>query len=344
MARPFDLKRLEMTGDAFPIAEQVEGGVAASFSISENGSVAYLRGTPSNETQLAWFDRERKQLLPIGPVGRYNNVDLSANGNMVAFDRENDIFLFDIDRNLISPFISHSAADVAPIWSPNSRTIAFSSSREPTGNARQQNPNAGNLYERAVGVVGEEKLLLKTDAGKYVTDWSRDYLIYISSGDIWALPVPVPVDPKPLRITETPFVESQARVSPDQRWIAYSSNDSEKGIAVYVQSFLEPGAKQQVSAGTMPRWSSDSRELFYIAPAPTTLADVSSGTLMSVSIGIAGRELQIGIPVPLFPIRGSFTVAHDGRFLLNVTSTDQTSAPITVIHNWGATLKKRQRF
>ncbi len=344
MAQPFDARRLELTGDAFRIAEHVEGGATASFSISENGSLAYLNGTLAMEIQLAWVDRRSKQLSLVGAKGRYANVELSPNGKLLAFDRDNDVFLYDIDRDSTSRFISHAAADFAPKWSRDSRTIAFSSSREPTGNIGPQNVAAGNLYERAVGVVGEEKLFLKTDVGKTMTDWSPDgrYVVYASAGDVWALRVPVSTDAKPLRVTETPFIESQARVSPDGRWIAYVSNESGNRFAVYVQSFLEQGAKQQVSAGdgTAPRWSRDGRELFYIAPAPTTLAAVSAGTLMSVSIKVVGRDLQVGTPVPLFPIRGGFNVAPDGRFLVNVASADETPSPITVIHNWAATLKK----
>lgn len=343
MAQRFDVKRLELTGDAFPIAEQVLGGVTTSFSVSTNGSLAYVNTTTASAaSQLAWFDRQGKQVSTIGPVGRYINAELSPNGKMVAFNRDNEVLLFDIDRNQESRFVSHPAANIAPNWSPDSGTIAFSSSRESTGNAGPESVGAGNLYQRAVGVVGEERLLLKTDAAKRITDWRRDHIIYVSDGDIWALPIPVSDDPKPLRVTETSHNESQARVSPDGRLIAYVSNESGNRTAVFVQSFPEPGAKKQVSAGdgTTPRWNPGGEELFYIVPAPTNLSAVSAGTLMSVSIKTVGRDLQIRTPVELFRIRGGFIGFREGRFLLNVTSTAQGSPPITVIQHWGATLKK----
>jgi hypothetical protein len=93
-------------------------------------------------------------------------------------------------------------------------------------------------------------------------------------------------------------------------------------------------------AGVAPRWSHDGGELFYVVPAPTTLATVSAGTLTSVSIKAVGSELQIGAPVPLFSIRGGFNISRDGRFLLDVTSADTVPAPITVIHNWSAVLDR----
>jgi Tol biopolymer transport system component len=344
MAQRFDVERLELKGDAFAIAEQVEGGLTTAFAVSENGSLAYLKGTLAAESQLAWFNPLGKQLALVGERGRYANVELSPNGKLLAFERDNDVFLLDLDRNLTSPLMSHPAADFAPKWSPDSRTIAFSSSRDPAGNMGTFNRAAGNLYERGVGVVGEERLLLKTDAGKTMSDWSPDgrHIIYESGRDLWALPVPVSDASKPLRVTDTPFVETQARVSPDGRWIAYASSESGNRLAVYVQSFLTRGAKQQVStgAGVAPRWSHDGGELFYVVPAPTTLATVSAGTLTSVSIKAVGSELQIGAPVPLFSIRGGFNISRDGRFLLDVTSADTVPAPITVIHNWSAVLDR----
>jgi serine/threonine protein kinase len=201
MAQPFDVKRLALTGEAFTVAEHVQGGVTTSFSISENGSLAYLNETPATEAQLAWFDRQGKQLSLVGEKGRYNNLELSPSGKLLAFDRDLDVFVLDLDRNQTSRLTSHEAADVAPKWSRDSRTVAFSSGRDRANTL--QNQTVGNLYERTIGVVAEEKLLLKTDAGKTMTDWSPDgrYLVYVSESDVWALPVPVSSESKPLRVT-----------------------------------------------------------------------------------------------------------------------------------------------
>ena len=349
MAQPFDVRRLELTGEAFPIAEGVAGGVTTPFSVSMNGSLAYVREVSGGESQPTWFDRTGKQLELAGAAGEYRNLELSPDGNYLAFDRGTppDIFVLDILRGLTSKFTTSAATDAAPVWSPDSRTIAFSSSREPAGTNRPQNTRAGgNLYTRSLGVVGEDKQLSKSAGGKTPTHWSRDeqYLVYISGEDIWALSLVGEV--KPIRITETPFAEGNARISPNGDWIAYDSLGSGMQSEVYIQSFPQPGKKVQVSkGGYLPRWSVDGKELFYLALYPDP-------SLMAVTITSTGSEYHVAAPVPLFPTRlpnptglsglpgsRSYDVSRKG-FLMNVITTEPAAVPVTVIHNWAAGLKK----
>jgi dipeptidyl aminopeptidase/acylaminoacyl peptidase len=147
--------------------------------------------------------------------------------------------------------------------------------------------------------------------------------------------MPVSADPKTLQLTETPFDESNAKISPDGRLIAYQSNESasRNEQEVYVQSFPQPGFRLPVSTrgGAVPRWSTDGRELFYFAP------DL---TLMSVKIEFIDWKLRLGTPRPLFstPLRygegEEYDVASNGSFLFNVASSERPPAPITVILNW----------
>jgi serine/threonine protein kinase/Tol biopolymer transport system component len=367
MAQPFDVKRLQAAGEAFPMADAfVEGRSASSgpFSVSASGGLAYLRplnisgGTIPN-TQFAWFDRKGKQLALAGPPGPYifgsigellrtlvkgelrlsGFPELSPDGKLVSFSRDtpSDIWILDIEKSLTSRLTSDPAEDSFPVWSPDGRTIAFRSTRD----------GLGNLYTRAVGAVEEDKPMLKDEASKYPSDWSRDgkYITYFTSaGDIWALPVSGDSgERKPLRVTQTKFNESDAKFSPDGRWIAYVSNEPGQS-QVYIQSFPAPGFKQQVSTagGIMPRWSRDGKELFYI----------EMPNLMAVSVKDAGSSLQIGTPASLFSLRVPLldNVAADGRFLSfsslatgGATTTTQSSpAHIVVIQNWAATAPKRK--
>jgi Tol biopolymer transport system component len=244
----------------------------------------------------------------------------------------------DIRKGVTSRLVSHpEGASTFPVWSPDGRSIAFTYT---TG-----------MYERAFGVVGEDKLLLKPEPLLSPTDWSRDGRYIVGNNlpsqpyDLWALPLFG--DRKPLRVTETPFNEVGARFSPDGHWIAYLSNESPgPPYQLYMQSFPEPGKKQQVSTNGafIPRWGRDGKELFYVEP------DL---TLMAVSIKSNGSSLEAGAPTRLFkaPIDSttlgngrSYDVAEDGRFLINVvpgaSSPARVSASITVILNWAAGLKK----
>ncbi len=317
MAQPFDAKRLELSGEAFPVADPfvpARTEIAGPFSVSARGELAYYVPTAGGaigvNTELHWYDRAGKSLGVAGEGGEYTYPDLSPDSKFVAFSRgsPSDIWVLDIAKHLTSRLTSDPAADTNPKWSPDGRTIAFTSERE----------GAGNIYTRAVGAVGADKLLYKDDMAKSLCDWSRDgkYLAYVANGDVWALPLSGESSAgKPVRVTETAFTEYYAQISPDSRWIAYDSNETGRR-EVYIQSFPQPGFKQQVSTtgGVMSRWSRDGRELYYYL-----LTDM---VVMAVSIKPAGASLEIGAPAPLV-IRPSgaskiYSVSADGRFLLQV--------------------------
>ena len=127
----------------------------------------------------------------------------------------------------------------------------------------------------------------------------------------------------------------------DGKWIAYNSLEIGSRNEVFVQPFPQGGLRKQVSVrgGWLPRWSPDSRELFFFELEPEAV-------LMSVAIASAGPELTAAPPVRLFAARlpnitgyqtfrvapgsRSYDVAPDGRFLVNVNTADSIAAPITL--------------
>ena len=147
-------------------------------------------------------------------------------------------------------------------------------------------------------------------------------------------------DHKPFPYLQTGFNLGNAQLSPDGRWVAYTSNESGR-YEIYVQSFPEPGAKAQVSleGGNQPRWRRDGKELFYMA---------ADRRLMAVPI-TTGAALQPGPPAVLFEthllestvyVPAQYDVAPDGqRFLLNVAK-QTTAVPVTVMLNWPAAIRK----
>jgi Tol biopolymer transport system component len=139
---------------------------------------------------------------------------------------------------------------------------------------------------------------------------------------------------KPTPFVNTRFDETLGQFSPDGHWIAYQSNEPGR-FQVYVQPFPATGAKWSISinGGTQPRWSPDGKELFFIAP------DLK---MMSAGIRTTGSTIEVAPPVALFQtrivnslsqIKHQYTIAHDGRFLIN-TAQESSASPITVILNW----------
>jgi Tol biopolymer transport system component len=358
MAQAFDARRLELAGEAVPIAEDLPNSGPAFFSVSTTGALAYrtgvsIAGNPT--TQLTWFDRGGKVLGTVGEPGQYDTVALSPNGTQVAVSRNDpqaasrggarghtDIWLHEFSRARPTRFTFDPGLDNMAVWSPDGSRILFASTRD----------GVRNLYEKVSSGMGNDEPLLQSQEAKYPHDWSRDgrFLVYSvvvgAKAELWVLPR-TGDDRKPQPYLQTASFASQARFSPDSRWIAYTQADLSGQNEVYVRPFPAAPGQWIVSkgGGAQPRWRRDGKELFYVSP---------DSKLMSVEVATASGTFQAGIPNTLFaaPIRGggaNFEVtrydvtANGQKFLINTlpaTATSAPSSPITVVLNWTAGLKK----
>ena len=342
MAQAFDAKRLETVGDAFPIAVAVQSEPSMArgvFAVSENGVLAYQTGSARNGSQLAWFDRNGKQLSLLGDVADYGQIQLSPDGKRLALtivDPQNgnqDIWLYEVARGLRMRYTVDPADERSPVWSPDGSRIVFSSNRKAHF----------DLYQKSSRGVGNDEPLLESDLEKHPMSWSPDgqFLLYLSvdpktKADLWVLPLGG--DRKPFPFLQTEFNEFNGQFSPDGRWIAYSSDES-GGNQIYVVPFPGPGGKQQISTsgGRQPKWRGDGKEIFYLAP---------DNKLMATEVSGQGTSLVVGAVRPLFEVHpyesgNVYDVATDGRrFLVNTAVEQKASAPITLVINWTADLKR----
>jgi len=345
LARPFDAKRLQLTGEAFPVAEQVQffgAGGSATFSVSENGILAYQASAVGELSQLLWFDRGGKQLESAGAAADYYHPRLSHDGRRVAVavvdpqTADLDIWLYDLARRVSTRFTFGPAVNIFPIWSPDDSRIVFASNRK----------GLHDLYQKPASGTGDDELLLfSATSSKFPTDWSQEGgLIAFHStdtkskrgSDIWVFSV---ADRKARPFLSTPFHEGSAQFSSDGQWITYVSTESGKR-EVYVQPFPASSGKWQISSagGSYPRWRRDGKELFYVA---------LDKTLMAVEIR-SGSGFAAGVPKPLFrtqmkwlDIGFQYDVSPDGkRFLINTLAEEEKADAITVVQNWTAELKK----
>jgi Tol biopolymer transport system component len=242
-----------------------------------------------------------------------------------------DIWSFETASGRARRLTFDRGSDAEPVWSPDGTRILFASNRR----------GSFDLYQMTVGAMGQqEELLLSAPGSLSPRDWAIDGQIAYETYQRRLFLLSPGGGAKPRTLFTTGFAVDHVRVSPDRRWIAYSSNES--GIdEVYVRPFLSAAPSVwQVSArgGTAPQWRSDEQELFYLG---------SNQTVMAVAVK-SGSRFEAATPHPLFRVRGtqtmgrpldSFAVTRDGRrFLINQPASG-VSPPITVVVNWQSALK-----
>ncbi len=342
MAQPFNAKRLELTGDAFPIADPVqedEGRILGVFSASETGVLTYLEGKSGADRQLIWVDRSGKKVGEIPGTDAYGDQQISPDGKRVSFtlgSSGSDIWIYDIARGMKTRLTFGSAssqANLAGIWSPDGSRIAYTGIRA----------GAFGLFQRSSDGSGNEEVIQEgAQAPKYPNDWSPDgrVLAYYESKmgiwEIWMVPLSDPS--KPHAFLQSQFGQFGARFSPDGKWMSYCSFESGRS-EVYVVPFPGPRGKWQVSTGggTWPRWRRDGKELFYLSP---------DNKIMAAEVKGSGSSFEVGAIRALFetrPYRGSgasFDVTADGQRFLISYAVEQPTAAITLVVNWTAEVKK----
>ncbi len=345
-ALPFDVKSLKVTGDMFPVAEQVWLGAATgfgAFSVSGNDLLAFRSGSATPNRELVWINRAGNRVGVVGKPGAYEDLAISRDGKTVALlvnsGTRNDIWLQDVGRGVLSRFTFNAGFSGSPVWSPDGSRMIYAF--EPEG------AFAFEFYLKPIGGNSQAELLFHSVVGGGQDDWSPDgkWLVYQEVGhetahDLWLLPLTP--DRKPVPYLVTRFDERSARFSPDGKWIAYESNESGR-FEIYVQTFPASGAKYQISSlgGTDAQWRRDGKEVFYIG---------ADKKLMVVPVKL-GSTLEAGAPQALFPVPETRTLLKsfvyepsvDGqRFLVDVPAAGEVAAapPLTIVTNWQNVLKK----
>jgi serine/threonine protein kinase/Tol biopolymer transport system component len=361
LAWPFDARKPAVRGEAIAVAENV-----AEFAVSDTGMLVYHEKAGVRSTfglsllnfrprRLVWFDRDGKDAGTVETPPGYHLPVLSPDGHKVAVSAPaangiNDMWVIDTQRGITSRLTFSAHETGLSVWSPDSAQIAFSgiTSGFPS-----------SIYKHAANGSGSEELL-STGAPDELAlpfDWTANGLILFgrlqlatpAQTDIWALPTGGGATPYP--VLQTPFNKAGAKVSPNGKWIVYTSNES--GMTqVNVEPFPALGqGKWQVSTrgGISPKWRSDGRELYYLA---------LDGNVMAVDVDTSKDAFESGSPRALFstpmemPTSDEqpdtlFDASPDGqRFLLNLPLPRENSAaafadtPLQVIVNWTAGLGK----
>ena len=343
MARPFDPSARRLTGDPVSVATDIPGGAVswggAQFGVSASGLLVHMRGARIMSTVLQWRDRTGSIVETLSEPGGYWEPKLSYDGKRVAVavgQDVADIWIHDLQGDLQTRFSFDAADDRTPLWSPDDRSIVYHSAQT----------SIGDIYLRPVSGQESAKLIYGAKTQIALTDWSRDgrriffnYLEPNENGwDTWALDMEGFTAEA---VLAGPGDQTDASLSPDGRYLAFSSDESGQ-TEIYVQSYPAAAGRWMVSGdriagrATHPLWRGDGKELFY----------VRGSALMAVPV-VTDEGFTFGTPRFLFSlnlnsVNAAYDPRQDGQQILTnempATNRDQVGARL--IQNWTAVLAR----
>jgi serine/threonine protein kinase/Tol biopolymer transport system component len=336
--RSFDTDRLVVSGDTRSIAVSAAAATPHHPSLlSASGDVlAFGSSTIPYGFRFGRIDRDGSNLtLEEGnQLGGFPRV--SPDGRFLARCRVDqirsnpDIWVDDLERGTTIRLTTSSEHDVMPVWSPDSREIAYRS---------------GTLDKPTIAIAaadgsGVKRTLVCPESPCEPNDWSRDgfLILTVRGGDLWKLPLTPGVGPHKLLAEKA--TERDARISPDGKWFAYVSDETERA-EISVRSLTGPARRAVVTSGggDQPVWSHDGKELFFVGPEGRVFVTaVEPGPRDTLTFGAATK-----LEVPPLGARhwGTvYDVSHDGRVVyFPGQPADTPPTNIGVVMGWRQLIK-----
>jgi serine/threonine-protein kinase len=274
-AVPFDLQRLEVTGQPTPILEGVAASMGvggAQFSFSNTGNLIYVADRAGGQNvSIYWMDRAG-EFTPLRETpGNYSSPAFSPDGKRLALEindgKSSEIWVYEWDRDTLTRLTFAGEENTNPVWTPDGQRIVYSS---------RGKGGPFNLWWIRADGGGNAQRLNENKSPQGAGSWRPDGKVLAFSQnnpgpnmDILTLPIEgdeksgwKPGEPKPF--LNSPSAKAEPAFSPDGRWLAYEGSES-GSYEVYVRPFPGPGGKWQISTGggVLPKWSRNARELFY---------------------------------------------------------------------------------
>jgi Tol biopolymer transport system component/tRNA A-37 threonylcarbamoyl transferase component Bud32 len=329
LAVRFDPGKLRLAGDPVTIAAAVAftQNEQVLASVSNEGTLVFREGTRGTFSSLVWLDRNGIGMQVIRDRELFTDFALSHDGTRLAYSMHSagqgatDLWIQDLVRGSASRLTFEEGNEDYPVWSPDDRFVYYTSDRRNDGVIfRRTSDGTGSAEEIGTTEQGIWPLAASSNGRWLVVGTVRSE----SSNDL------IRFDLGTKEITSlvaTPFLDDYPALSPDDRLLAYSSEESGRW-EVYVQALDGGAGKWQISSegGLRPRWRADGRELFFLSrPDKVMAVEVERGAVPRFS---APRELF------RYPIE-SFDVTPDGERIAGQRSADgEVGKPLTVIANW----------
>jgi tRNA A-37 threonylcarbamoyl transferase component Bud32 len=350
IAVPFDPDKLAVTGSPIGLLEGLGvegGGFSVSLALSETGTLVYTTGGSTGSRRPVWVSRKGEE-TPVDPAwqpqGIINNFSLSPDGKALAVDvilnGINTVWIKQLPAGPFSRLTFGDTSSMRPSWSADGRSVFYLADVDNVGGTPVIRRADGTGSPRALGarrsVWGQA---LETRDGRWLV--VRSSVFQPGKGNIYGVRTG---DTTLVPLVDGPATEGDAAVSPDGRWLAYTSDES-GAFEIYVRPFpAASSARWQVSSngGTDPVWSRNGRELFYIS-GQNEMMRVVVAPGQAFTMAPPERLFPTGVYTPIVPVP-AFDVSPDGtRFLMLRETTASERNELIVVQNWTEEMRARTR-
>ncbi|HSP13668.1 MAG TPA: protein kinase [Thermoanaerobaculia bacterium] len=330
MAQPFNAGKFKFTGEAVPVAEDVQFNsrlTLASFSVASNGTIVYQPNAAPQ--RLSMTDATGRSLSSMSPSGMGGPrfalfPDRSRAVLAIADHRAGlvSLWVYGLNRESATRLTFSPANENNPVISRDGSRVFFSSDAQGTW----------DIYEAPVDGSVPARLVVAAPVVQTPNDVSPDgkFLLYTSNEtapstrqDLYVVPLSEGGKPRPF--LSTPAIENEGTFSPDGKWVAYNSVDTGT-FQVFVRPFPGPGPARQVSTkgGRGPRFSPDGRRLYYADDARLMVAEFhADGSTSEPALAFDNRDEII-----------SFQPLAGDRFMVLSQNGVDASPPARVIVGW----------
>ncbi|HLF55441.1 MAG TPA: hypothetical protein VI942_01215, partial [Thermoanaerobaculia bacterium] len=305
----FDPDTLATSGSPVPVLQGVATDVASGavhYALAPSGALLWVPGdTEAAETQPYLVAPDGTAAPLAVDRGLYQGLALAPDGKRLAVtlgDQQTlDLWVLDLERRTRSR-LTFGGTNGDPVWSPDGRHVAYAGLEAGEG---------AGLYWKAADGSGEAERLVDTPDLDYTGSFSPDGRSFVferfsggtSRSDLWVTRIGESSEPSPVAADDR-FTESNPDVSPDGRFLAYTSDET--GVfEVFVRPFPAGAGKWQISTegGIEPRWSPEGEALFfrnrgtlYRVPVQTRgglVADRAEPVFAGARLGINPRTYDI---------------------------------------------------
>jgi WD40 repeat protein len=315
-------------GTAVQVGDHVPTSIVGpvDFAVSRNGTLAYSVEDAGARRELVWVTRNgAHQPFDAEWKGEFSTPTLSPDGSRVAVSvrqgGQSDIWIKTVAGGFPTKLTGQQGqSNIEPAWTSDGRAVSFIVASGSGG-------VVGSVWRQRADGSGAAEHMARNSRPVSEQTWAGNKLVMRTTtptsgaGDIIMLRAGIDSVPGPL--VDTPYSEYTPTVSPDGKWLAYTSNETGR-FEVYVVPFDNPGASKwpvSTTGGVTPRWSHHGDEIFYMDPRSNLVA---ARVTTTPSFSVQGSRVLFNAAdlVQTSISRRNYDVATDDQRFLMVQRAD----------------------